>query len=83
MVYFRNYFIKHIGYKIELPITCLNKMTNINTLIDINSFLRPASMTFSHNREAYYEMHENLLLKENINIAINKIINKFNSIFID
>lgn len=78
-----NYFIKHIGYKIEWPITCLNKMTNINTLIDINNFLRPASMTFSHNREAYYEMHENLLLKENINIAINKIINKFNSIFID
>ena len=78
-----NYFIEHIGYKVEWPITCLNKMKNINANVKIDMYLRSATMTFSHNREAYYKMHNNLLLNEDIINAMNKVINKFNIIFID
>jgi len=74
---------ENIGYKIEWPIKCL-KMNEI--VININDFLREEQ---EHNfmadcKDDYYKLFEdNIINDENMRIAIDKVINTFNVIFIE
>ena len=71
-----------IGYKIEWPLTCL-KMNDI--VINIDDFLRGQDTLFMADyREKYYELFKKTMInREDLNIAMNRIIHRFNIVFIE
>lgn len=75
-------FKDFIGYKIEWPLTCL-KMNEI--VININDYLRgQENMLMADCKEEYYKLFKDTMInREDLNIAINRIINRFNVIFIE
>ncbi len=77
------HFKDKIGYKIEWPFTCVKKMKNINQIRDIRNYLRKGNMKFSHGLQDYYDMHKNMLQDIYVINAINKVINRYNCIFIE
>lgn len=72
----------YVGYKIEWPMTCL-KMNDI--VINLNDFLRGQKYKFLANyKEKYYSLFENSIVNdERMQLAMNKVINRFNIIFIE
>lgn len=70
-----------IGYKIEWPLKCL-KMNEIN--INIDDYLRGQKYNFMADyTENYYKLFTNTVInRQDINIAMNRVIKRFNSIFI-
>ena len=75
-------FKDFIGYKIEWPLTCL-KMNEI--VINIEDFLRGQELNFiADYKDKYYELFTNTMInREDLNIAMNRIINRFNVIFLE
>jgi len=71
-----------IGYKIEWPITCL-KMNEI--VIKIDDFLRGQEYNFiSDYKDEYYQLFENQMVnRDDLNIAMNRVVNRFNVIFLE
>lgn len=71
-----------IGYKIEWPMTCL-KMND--TVINLEDFLRGQRYKFLANyKEKYYELFKESIVNDpNMRLAMNKVINRFNIIFIE
>ena len=71
-----------IGYKIEWPMTCL-KMNDIS--LNLEDFLRGQQYKFMANyKEKYYALFENSIVNdERMQLAMNKVINRFNIIFIE
>ena len=74
-------FKNTIGYKIEWPLKCL-KMNEIN--INIHDYLRGQKYNFMADyTENYYKLFSDTIInRPDINIAINRVIKRFNSIFI-
>ena len=72
----------YVGYKIEWPMTCL-KMNDI--VINLNDFLRGQKYKFLANyKEKYYSLFEDSIVNdERMKLAMNKVINRFNIIFIE
>lgn len=71
-----------IGYKIEWPMTCL-KMND--AVIKLEDFLRGQRYKFLANyKEKYYELFKESIVNDpNMQLAMNKVINRFNIIFIE
>ena len=72
----------YIGYKIEWPMTCL-KMNDI--VINLEDYLRGQKFKFIANyKDKYYALFKDSIINnEPLNIAMNKVINRFNIIFIE
>jgi hypothetical protein len=72
----------YVGYKIEWPMTCL-KMNDI--VINLEDFLREQKYKFLANyKEKYYSLFEDSIVNdERMQLAMNKVINRFNIIFIE
>lgn len=73
---------EYIGYKIEWPMTCL-KMNDI--VINLEDYLRGQKFKFIANyKDKYYALfNDSIINNEPLNIAMNKVINRFNIIFIE
>ena len=71
-----------VGYKIEWPMTCL-KMNDI--VINLEDFLREQKYKFLANyKEKYYSLFKDSIVNdERMQLAMNKVINRFNIIFIE
>lgn len=72
----------YVGYKIQWPLKCLN-MNEV--VINIDDYLRGQEYNFiASYKDEYYKLFENSIINdENLNIAINRTINRFNIIFIE
>jgi hypothetical protein len=71
----------YIGYKIEWPITCL-KMNQI--VINLDDFLRGQQYDYiASYKDNYYKLFDTIINDPKLNIAINRVINIFNIIFIE
>ena len=71
-----------VGYKIEWPLKCL-KMNEI--LLNINDFVRGQNYNLMADyKDSYYQLFTNTMVnREDLNIAMNRVINRFNVIFIE
>lgn len=71
-----------IGYKIEWPMTCL-KMND--AIINIDDYIRGQKYNFiAPYKEKYYSLFkESIINNEQMQLAMNKVINRFNIIFIE
>ena len=71
-----------IGYKVEWPLTCLkmNKAT-----LNIDDYIRGQKYNFvASYKDNYYKLFNNCIFnREDLNIAMNRVINRFNIIFIE
>ena len=72
---------EYVGYKIEWPLKCL-KMNEID--VDIENYLRDSKVDLmSDYYENYNKLFEDSITNNNnLKIALNKIINRFNIIFL-
>lgn len=72
----------YVGYKIEWPMTCL-KMNEI--VINLNDFLRGQKYKFiACYKDNYYQLFQNSIFNHpQLNVAMNRVINRFNIIFIE
>ena len=73
---------EYVGYKIEWPIKCL-KMNPI--VINLEDFLRGQETNLMANyTDNYYKLFKNSIINDDrLNFMMNRIINRFNIIFID
>ena len=71
-----------VGYKIEWPLKCL-KMNEI--VLNIDDFVRGQNYNFMADyKDNYYQLFTNTMVnREDLNIAMNRVINRFNVIFIE
>ena len=75
-------FRENIGYKIEWPLTCLNRMNEIN--INISDYLRNSKTPFTSRENTIYENINNSIINNKYLInSINKVSKQFNVIFIE
>ena len=72
----------YVGYKVEWPLKCL-KMNDI--VINIDDYLRGQKYKFIGSyKDKYYKLFdESIINREDLNIAMNRVINRFNIIFIE